>query len=72
MLLTACNNAHIPETFTKVDKAPKIYPEYTDVTVPINIAPLTLSGTASATRSWRASRQAMPRWSVAARPYSPA
>ena len=41
MLLTACNNAHIPETFTKVDKAPKIYPEYTDVTVPINIAPLT-------------------------------
>lgn len=41
LMLTACNNASIPETFTKVDKAPKIYPDYTDVTVPINIAPLT-------------------------------
>ena len=41
MLLTACNNASIPETFTKVDKAPSIYPDYKDVTVPVNIAPLT-------------------------------
>lgn len=41
MMLTACNNASIPETFTKVDKAPSIYPDYKDVTVPVNIAPLT-------------------------------
>ncbi len=39
--LTACHNATVPETFTKVDKTPKIYPDYTDVTVPVNIAPLT-------------------------------
>ena len=41
MVLTACHNATVPKTFTKVDKAPKIYPDYTDVTVPVNIAPLT-------------------------------
>ena len=40
-VLTACNNASIPDTYTKVDKAPKIYPDYTDVTIPVNIAPLT-------------------------------
>ena len=40
-MLTACHNATVPETFTKVDKMPKIYPDYTDVTVPVNIAPLT-------------------------------
>ena len=41
LALTACHNATIPETFTKVGKAPKIYPDYCDVTVPVNIAPLT-------------------------------
>jgi hypothetical protein len=41
VVLTACHNATVPETFTRVDKAPKIYPDYTDVTVPVNIAPLT-------------------------------
>ena len=40
-VLTACNNASIPDTYTKVDKAPNIYPDYTDVTIPVNIAPLT-------------------------------
>jgi len=39
--LTSCHNASVPETFTKVDKTPKIYPDYCDVTVPVNIAPLT-------------------------------
>jgi hypothetical protein len=41
MMLTACNNVTIPETFTKVDKMPRIYPDYKDVTIPVNIAPLT-------------------------------
>jgi hypothetical protein len=31
----------VPEVFTETDRLPKIYPDYTDVTVPINIAPLT-------------------------------
>jgi len=41
MVLTACQNAKVPENYTKVDKAPKIYPDYCDVTIPVNIAPLT-------------------------------
>ena len=41
MVLTACHNASVPETYAKVDKAPKIYPDYTGVTIPVNIAPLT-------------------------------
>ena len=31
----------MPDTFAEVNKAPKIYPDYCDVTVPLNIAPLT-------------------------------
>ncbi len=40
MLLVACGN-QIPEKFWESDKLPNIYPDYTNVTVPINIAPLT-------------------------------
>ena len=40
-LLSACHQASVPTTFTEVDKAPQIYPDYRDVTVPVNIAPLT-------------------------------
>ncbi len=40
MLLVACGN-QIPEKFWESDKLPDIYPDYTNVTVPINIAPLT-------------------------------
>ncbi len=39
-LMTACGN-HIPEKFRESDELPVIYPDYTNVTVPINIAPLT-------------------------------
>jgi hypothetical protein len=31
----------VPENFTESKSLPKIYPDYTDVTVPVNIAPLT-------------------------------
>lgn len=39
-LLMACGNK-IPQTFSESDELPNIYPDYVDVTVPINIAPLT-------------------------------
>ena len=38
--LVACGNK-IPETFKESGDLPYIYPDYTDVTIPINIAPLT-------------------------------
>ena len=40
LLLTACGSG-IPTEYQEVDKLPEIYPDYTSVTVPINIAPLT-------------------------------
>jgi len=38
--LVACGN-QIPSTFTESAELPRIYPDYANVTVPINIAPLT-------------------------------
>lgn len=38
--LTACGN-QIPTTYAESEESPAIYPDYTGVTVPINIAPLT-------------------------------
>lgn len=40
-MLTGCQNVHVPTSFTDVNNAPQIYPDYRDVTVPVNIAPLT-------------------------------
>ena len=39
-LLTACGNK-IPENYWEKDELPDIYPDYTNVTVPVNMAPLT-------------------------------
>ena len=39
-LLIACGNK-IPKKFSESDVLPNIYPDYTNVTVPVNIAPLT-------------------------------
>ena len=39
-MLMACGN-EIPQKFWESDKLPNIYPDYTNVMVPINIAPLT-------------------------------
>jgi len=39
-LLIACGN-QIPQTFSESDDLPNIYPDYAEVTVPINISPLT-------------------------------
>ena len=41
LLLTACNHVKVPESFTETASLPHIYPDYVDVTVPVNIAPLT-------------------------------
>ena len=40
LLLSACSGASIPESYTQADGLPTIYPDYADVTVPVNIAPL--------------------------------
>ena len=39
--LVACHSASVPKDYTKSDSLPDIYPDYTDVTIPVNIAPLT-------------------------------
>lgn len=39
-LLVSCSQS-LPSDFTQSDALPKIYPDYVDVTVPVNIAPLT-------------------------------
>ena len=41
LLLSACNRVSIPSDFTQSDSLPKIYPDYVDVTIPVNIAPIT-------------------------------
>ena len=41
LLFTSCGNANVPDQFTEVNQTPRIYPDYTGVTIPINIAPLT-------------------------------
>ena len=40
-LLTACHRASVPTQFDEIQKTPRIYPDYVDVTIPVNIAPLT-------------------------------
>ena len=40
LLICACSQ-QLPSDFTQSDKTPQIYPDYVDVTVPVNIAPLT-------------------------------
>ena len=41
VLLAACKQASVPTEYAKSDQLPEIYPDYIDVTVPVNIAPLT-------------------------------
>ena len=40
LLFCACGQ-QLPSAFTQSDELPQIYPDYIDVTVPVNIAPLT-------------------------------
>ena len=41
LAMMGCSAPSVPEAFTDSKNLPKIYPDYTDVTIPINIAPLT-------------------------------
>ena len=40
-MLAACHQVAVPTSYSDAGKAPQIYPDYQDVTVPVNIAPLT-------------------------------
>ena len=40
LMLCACSQS-LPTDYTESDQLPKIYPDYVNVTVPVNIAPLT-------------------------------
>ena len=39
--LVSCSSPSVPTQFTDIKKEPPIYPDYTNVTIPVNIAPLT-------------------------------
>ena len=39
--LVGCNAASVPDNYTQSESMPDIYPDYTEVTIPVNIAPLT-------------------------------
>ncbi|MBR6319508.1 MAG: PD40 domain-containing protein [Prevotella sp.] len=41
VVMAACQGATVPQSFTTIEQLPAIYPDYVDVTVPVNIAPLT-------------------------------
>ena len=41
LLLTSCGQPSVPTDYKQSDQLPKIYPDYVNVTVPVNIAPLT-------------------------------
>ena len=41
LLLSSCHNVSVPTQFTDIRKTPHISPDYVDVTIPVNIAPLT-------------------------------
>lgn len=40
LAFAACSGPSVPESYDKTGKKPTIFPDYTDVTVPCNIAPL--------------------------------
>lgn len=40
LLVTACSGPQLPSQFSQVNSLPRIYPDYADVTIPVNIAPL--------------------------------
>lgn len=39
-LLVSCQQVQVPEHYKQLQTIPKIYPDYTGVTIPVNIAPL--------------------------------
>ena len=43
LLLAACSNPKVPASYNDSQREPRIFPEYQEVTVPCNIAPLTFT-----------------------------
>ena len=41
LAVVGCGSPSVPEVFTETGSLPKIYPDYTNVTIPVNMAPLT-------------------------------
>ena len=41
LLFAACSSPQLPTDYKQSNQLPKIYPDYVNVTVPVNIAPLT-------------------------------
>lgn len=41
LAMAGCTSPSLPEVFSESKALPKIYPDYTNVTIPINMAPLT-------------------------------
>ena len=41
LVMMGCSNPSVPEVFTDSNALPRIYPDYTNVTIPVNMAPLT-------------------------------
>ena len=39
-VLASCTSPSVPDSYSEAQRKPKIYPEYTDVTIPCNIAPM--------------------------------
>lgn len=50
-MMTACG-PQVPQDYTSSDKQPDIYPDYKDVTVPLNMAPLTFEMEHEAEQWW--------------------
>ena len=40
VLLLSCGQVSVPDKYEQLKVAPNIYPDYADVTIPVNIAPL--------------------------------
>lgn len=48
IILTACNGSRLPEHYKESGRQPHLYPDYTEVTVPVNMAPLNMELTEQA------------------------
>ena len=48
LFLASCSKVEVPAQYSETAKLPAVYPDYTNVTVPVNIAPLTMELTTPA------------------------
>ena len=66
LFFASCSKVEVPAQYSETAKLPAVYPDYTNVTVPVNIAPLTWSSP-HLPRTWlRATVLATRRFSVVA------